>query len=253
MKRRSIGRSSVVVRAPESARYEFVGVANARLGVGDQEPVRAGIGDGLGGVEARRPGRELQQTERHQQQTESAEKGQNDQHPGNDQRTDWLRRQPKREDRAGEANDQKGQDDRIGGPLNSVHRRRGRRRFHRKLKPQGHCLREQAQRVDRRAASASTLLDRCLDGEGPVGAQMRRKLQFSTGSHFVMSAASARLEPHWAQRRTCEAGRLRSAHFHRCASGRLAAVQGSPLGLRARKSGLRGRRRKCWMWHAMVE
>ena len=151
-----------------------------------------------------------------QQQAESAEKRQNDKHPGNDQRTDRLRRHPQR--RIAPTRQRARRVRTSGFAVRSIRSTGGGGGvdFITKIKPQGHCLRERVKSI----ARVCQVLARCrtdvLTRKGSIGAQMRRKPQFSTGSHFVMCASSARLEPHWAQRRTCEVGRLRSAYFHRC-------------------------------------
>ena len=106
-----------------------IGVDDARFAVGDQDSVRIGVGDRLGGVEARRTGWKLQQAEGEQQQSESAANGKDDDHPGHQRRADRARREPQGEERAGETDEQNRQRDRIDGALNSVHRWR-RRRFH---------------------------------------------------------------------------------------------------------------------------
>ena len=120
-------------RARERA-VGVVGVDDSRFAVGDQDSVRIGVGDRLGGVEARRPGRELQQAKGEQEQAESAADGEDDDHPGQQRRADGARRKPQGQKSAGEAYDEDRERERIDGPLDSVHRR-GRRRFHLRLKP----------------------------------------------------------------------------------------------------------------------
>ena len=89
-------------RARERA-VGLVGVDDPRFAVGDQNSVRTGVGDRLGGVEARRPGRELQQAEGEQKQAESAADGEDDDHPGEQRRADGARREPQGQQSAGEA------------------------------------------------------------------------------------------------------------------------------------------------------
>ncbi len=111
-----------------------VGVDDTRFTVGDEDAVRIGVGDRLGGVEARRPGRQLQHAERVEQQSEGAADGEDDDHPGHQRRADGVRRKPHGQKRAGETDEEDRQRDRIDRSLDSVHRR-GRRRLHLRIRP----------------------------------------------------------------------------------------------------------------------
>ena len=112
----------------------LVGVDDTQLAVRDEDAVRTGIGDRLGRVEARRPGRQLQHAERVQEQAEGAADGEDDDHPGHQRHADGARRKPHGEKRASEADEEDRQRDRIDRSLNSIHRR-GRRRFHLRIGP----------------------------------------------------------------------------------------------------------------------
>ena len=104
------------VRAGERA-VGVIGVDDSRFAVGDQNSVRAGIGDRLGGVEARRPGRELEQAKSEQEQAETAAYGEDDDHPGHQRRADGAWREPDGQESPGKAHDQNRERDRIDRAL----------------------------------------------------------------------------------------------------------------------------------------
>ncbi len=104
-----------------------IGVNDARIGVGDDQPVAVAVGDGLGRVIAAGAARELQLAERVEQNRENAENRQPGDGPGHGLDAEFSRQQQERRHRAAEADDEQQQQSRVGGPIDAVDRGRPRR------------------------------------------------------------------------------------------------------------------------------
>ena len=101
-----------------------VGVDDARVGVGDDQPVAVAVGDRLGDVEAARPAGELQLAEGVEQDREDAEDRQQRDRQRDRLDPEFGRQQQERRHGAAEDERERQQQRRVGGALDPVDRRR---------------------------------------------------------------------------------------------------------------------------------
>ena len=101
-----------------------VGVDDARVGVGDDQPVAIAVGDRLGDVEAARPAGELQLAEGVEQDREDAEDRQQRDRQRDRLDPEFGRQQQERRHGAAKDDGERQQQRRVGGALDPVDRRR---------------------------------------------------------------------------------------------------------------------------------